>query len=39
MDSQVAFPDYQAGQSRPFKVHSEYDLAGDQGEAVERLYR
>lgn len=39
MDSQVAFPDYQAGQSRPFKVHSEYDLAGDQGDAVERLYR
>lgn len=39
MDSQVAFPDYQAGQSRPFKVHSEYDLAGDQGEAVERLYQ
>lgn len=39
MDSQVAFPDYQAGQSRPFKVYSDYDLAGDQGEAVEKLYQ
>lgn len=39
MDSKVAFPDYQAGQSRPFKVVSDFDLAGDQREAVEKLYQ
>lgn len=39
MDSKVAFPDYKSGESRPFKVHSEYDLAGDQRDAVEALYR
>lgn len=39
MDSKVAFPDYQAGKSRPFKVVSEFDLAGDQKEALDKLYQ
>lgn len=39
MDSKVAFPDYQAGKSRPFKVVSEFDLAGDQEEALDKLYQ
>ncbi len=39
MDSKVAFPDYQAGASKPFKVVSDFDLAGDQEEAVNKLYQ
>ncbi len=39
MDSKVAFPDYQAGESKPFKVVSEFDLAGDQKEALDKLYQ
>lgn len=39
MDSKVAFPDYQAGQSKPFKVVADFDLAGDQNDAVEKLYQ
>ncbi len=30
---------FQLGRSRPFKVVSEFDLAGDQREAVDNLYR
>ena len=33
------FINFQAGFSKPFHVVSEYDLAGDQGEAVEKLYQ
>ena len=33
------FINFQAGFSKPFHVVSDYDLAGDQGEAVEKLYR
>ena len=33
------FINFQAGFSKPFHVVSDYDLAGDQGEAVERLYQ
>lgn len=33
------FIKFQAGFSKPFHVVSDYDLAGDQGEAVERLYQ
>lgn len=29
---------FQTGKSRPFKVVSEFDLSGDQGPAVEKLY-
>lgn len=29
---------FQAGFSKPFKVHSDYSLAGDQESAVEKLY-
>ena len=32
------FINFQAGFSKPFHVVSDYDLAGDQGEAVEKLY-
>ncbi len=40
MDSKVAiFPDYEAGSEHPFKVVSDFDLAGDQAEAVEKLYK
>lgn len=39
MDSKVAFPDYQAGMSKPFKVVSDFDLAGDQKEALDKLYQ
>ena len=39
MDSKVAFPDYQAGQSKPFKVVADFDLAGDQKDAVDQLYQ
>ncbi len=33
------FINFQAGFSKPFHVVSDYDLAGDQGEAVEKLYQ
>ena len=33
------FINFQAGFSKPFHVVSDYGLAGDQGEAVERLYQ
>lgn len=33
------FINFQAGFSKPFHVVSDYDLAGDQGEAVEKLYK
>ena len=32
------FINFQAGFSKPFRVVSDYSLAGDQGEAVEKLY-
>ena len=32
------FINFQAGFSKPFHVVSDYGLAGDQGEAVEKLY-
>ncbi len=32
------FINFQAGFSKPFHVVADYDLAGDQGEAVEKLY-
>ena len=33
------FINFQAGFSKPFHVVSDYSLAGDQGEAVEKLYQ
>ncbi len=39
MDSEIIIPDYITGVERPFRVHSPYELAGDQGEAVEKLYQ
>ena len=30
---------YQTGVSRPFKVVAPFDLSGDQGSAVEKLYQ
>ncbi len=33
------FINFNAGYSKPFKVVSDFDLAGDQGEAVEKLYQ
>ncbi len=30
---------FQTGKSRPFKVVSDFDLAGDQGQAVDELYK
>ena len=33
------FINFQAGFSKPFHVVSDYDLAGDQGEAVEKLFQ
>lgn len=42
MDSKVKVSEplvsYHSGQSKPFVVHAPYSLAGDQGEAVEKLY-
>lgn len=38
MDSEIIIPDYITGVERPFKVHAPFDLSGDQGEAVEKLY-
>ena len=32
------FINFNAGYSKPFKVVSDFSLAGDQGEAVEKLY-
>lgn len=33
------FINFNAGYSKPFKVVSDFGLAGDQGEAVEKLYQ
>lgn len=30
---------FQTGVYKPFKVHSEFDLSGDQGDAVDALYK
>ena len=38
MDSEIIIPDYITGVERPFRVHAPYELAGDQGDAVEKLY-
>lgn len=39
MDSKIVVPDYITGLERPFKVHAPFDLSGDQGEAVDKLYQ
>ncbi len=47
MDSKVEYSsiagemlvNFQAGYSRPFHVVSDFELSGDQGEAVEKLYQ
>lgn len=33
------FINFNAGYSKPFRVVSDFDLAGDQGEAVDKLYQ
>ena len=37
--AEPAIYDFQTGRSRPFHVVSDFSLSGDQGEAVEKLYR
>ena len=39
MDSKIIVPDYITGIERPFRVHSPFELSGDQGDAVEKLYQ
>ena len=39
MDSKIIVPDYITGIERPFRVHAPFELSGDQGDAVEKLYQ
>ena len=39
MDSEIRYPDYVSGVEKPFVVHAPFNLSGDQGEAVDALYK
>lgn len=39
MDSEMRYPDYVSGVEKPFVVHAPFNLSGDQGEAVDALYK
>ena len=39
MDSEIRYPDYVSGVEKPFVVHAPFSLSGDQGEAVDALYK
>ena len=39
MDSEIRYPDYISGVEKPFVVHAPFQLSGDQGDAVESLYK
>ena len=39
MDSDIRYPDYVSGVEKPFVVHAPFNLSGDQGEAVDALYK
>ena len=39
MDSEIKYPDYISGVEKPFVVHAPFGLSGDQGAAVDALYK
>lgn len=39
MDSEIRYPDYISGVEKPFVVHAPFQLSGDQGDAVDALYK
>ena len=39
MDSEIRYPDYVSGVEKPVVVHAPFNLSGDQGEAVDALYK